>query len=201
MKTKFSIIAAGLLLARLAVAQTTLTQNYTPGLLIPVGNPVGLTDQEAFTSGLGDTISNVTVNLNFSGGYNGDLYVSIHASNGTSVVLLNDPGAGVNGFGAGGAGMNILLTDASVNLIQDETNNTVLSGDYHPATSLASFAGGAVAGDWTLFVADLGIGTGSPTLVSWSLNIDPVPEPSTFLLGGLAATGLLAGRSWKNRKI
>jgi len=82
---------------------------------IPDGNPVGASftgiyDQAA--SGL--QVGSLTVDLNISGGYNGNLYAYLVAPNGTMVILLNQPGVtGGNPFGYAGSGLNVTLTDAT----------------------------------------------------------------------------------------
>jgi hypothetical protein len=60
--------------------------------------------------------------------------------------------------------------------------------------TLASFdgiSGNDAAGQWTLFLADLSAGDQS-TLVSWSVDITTVPEPSSLALGALGLL-VLAG--------
>ena len=43
---------------------------------------------------VGSVVLELTVELNISGGYNGDLYAYLVAPNGTLVVLMNQPGVG-----------------------------------------------------------------------------------------------------------
>jgi subtilisin-like proprotein convertase family protein len=179
-----------------AQAQPEYSTNYAPGLLIQEGDPSGVSDVETFSlADPGATMADLTVGLDITGGYNGDLCAYLKSPNGTLTVLMNQPGVGVNNFGAAGAGMNITLSDLSENPIQNETSSAVLSGLYEPANVLGTFDGSVADGTWTLFVANLGSGGGSPTLVSWSLNLDvnaaPTPEPATWA-EGLAGLGLLA---------
>jgi subtilisin-like proprotein convertase family protein len=162
---------------------------------IPDGNPVGV----KFVGNVGDipsgfTVSGLTVGLNISGGYNGDLYAYLVAPDGTLVVLLNQPGvSGSNPFGASGAGMNITLQDATTvnGSIQNVTSGSVLSGSYNAAGTLVSFNGSVADGTWTLYFADLSSGGGTSTLDSWPLDITAVPEPVNVALGIFA--GLLGG--------
>ena len=100
--------------------------------------------------------------LNLSGRCNGSLYEYLVAPNGTMVLLMNQPGVGVNGFGASGVGMNITLQEfgAANGNFQNETSGSVLSGTYNTAGSLANFSWSAADGTWTLFFADLANGGG-----------------------------------------
>jgi subtilisin-like proprotein convertase family protein len=133
---------------------------------------------------VGTTVGGLTVDLNISGGYNGDLYAYLVAPNRTLVMLLNQPGASANGFGASGAGMTITLQDGAgtQGSIQSVTSSSVLSGTYNAANSLAGINGSVADGNWTLYFADLSSGGGTSTLNSWSLGITAVPEPVNMAL-------------------
>jgi subtilisin-like proprotein convertase family protein len=175
---------------------------------IPDGNPVGVTFVGTVNNIPSDfTVSGLTVNLNISGGYNGDLYAYLVAPNGTLVVLLNQPGVSVDGWGASGAGMNITLQDGTSDhgSIQSETSGSVLSGSYNAAESLVSFNGSAADGTWTLYFADLSNGGGTSTLNSWSLDITAVPEPVNVALGIfgglLGGLGLVRHHATKRRSV
>ena len=167
---------------------------------IPDGNPAGVTISGTVSDvAAGYPVLGLTVTLSINGGYNGDLYAYLVAPNGTRVGLMNQPGVGVNGFGASGAGMNITLQDAATvnGSIQNETGGAVLSGAYNAAGSLANFNGSVADGTWTLFFADMSSGGGTSTLNSWSLEITAVPEPVTTALGiffGLAAVRWFFGK-------
>lgn len=168
---------------------------------IPDGNPVGVTISGSVSDiPSGMTVGGLTVGLNISGGYNGDLYAYLVAPNGTLVMLMNQPGVGVNGYGASGAGMNITLSDAGGTSIQNETSGSVLGGSYSAAGSLSGFNGSAADGTWTLYFADLSNGGGTSELNSWSLGITAVPEPVTLALVVFVAMLLaMAGLRWARR--
>ena len=173
---------------------------------VPDGNPVGA----AFVGSVSDlaagtTVGGLTVGLNMSGGYNGDLYAYLVAPNGTLVVLLNQPGVSdANVFGASGAGMNITLQDGdgTQGSIQNVTSSSVLSGTYNAANNLAGINGSVADGNWTLYFADLSSGGGTSTLNSWSLDITAVPEPVNMALTvfGVVLVGAGIAR-WCLRKI
>jgi len=180
---------------------------------IPDGNPTGV----KFVGTVSDipagyTVSGLTVNLNISGGYNGDLYAYLVAPDGTLVVLLNQPGvSGSNPFGASGAGMgngsvnSFMLSDSGSTSIQNETSGSVLLGTYQAAGSLVSFNGSVADGTWTLYFADLSSGGGTSTLDSWSLDITAVPEPVNVALGIfgglLGGLGLVRHHATKRRSV
>ena len=199
MKTILSILT---LLAVVGTAQATLTQTFTPTSgAIPMGSPVGAVFNGNFTAGVtGDEVTGVTVGLNISGGYNGNLYAYLVAPNGTMVVLLNQPGVALNGFGASGAGMNITLQDGASDhgSIQSVTSGGVLSGSYNAAGALSGFGttgspGGPANGTWELFFADTTSGGGVSTLNSWSLDLTVVPEPVTTALAVFGGVVIIAG--------
>jgi len=56
-------------------------------------------------------------------------------------------------------------------------------------------------GEWTLFFADMSGGSVS-TLTSWSLNIEPVPEPVTVALciAGVIFGGFRFVRHFRSRR-
>jgi subtilisin-like proprotein convertase family protein len=194
------------LLAAVSVRGALYTETFNSGTSvgpIPDGNPVGVTFGGT-VSGIpsGFTVSGLTVGLNISGGYNGDLYAYLMAPNGTVVVLLNQPGVSVDGWGASGAGMgngsvnSFRLSDSGSTSIQNETSGSVLLGTYSASGTLVDFNGAVADGPWTLYFADLSSGGGTSTLNSWSLNIEAVPEPVNVALGifGVLLGGLALAR-------
>lgn len=193
---------------------TNLTATASPGALVPDANPVGLTSTINI-SGMSGYITNLTVNLDITGGFNGDLYAYLLAPDGSMVVLLNRVGMGTNNvFGYSDAGFNISLTSAATNNIHDYqsgsygisngqlTNSWAADSrmvdpmsapsvfDLAPTGyTLANLTGLYPNGDWTLFIADLSSG-GQSTFVSWGLTIVTVPEPQTWTLLGGSLVGL-----------
>ena len=180
------------LVASLAAVATVRASLYPTGA-IPDGNPSGVSFVGTYDGApAGSTVSGLTVSLNISGGFNGDLYAYLVSPNGTLVMLMNQPGVSLNGIGAYGAGMNITLQDGASDhgSIQLETSGSLLTGSYNTAGSLANFNGSTADGNWTLFFADMANGGGNETLNGWSLNITAVPEPvniSLAIFGGAAA--------------
>jgi subtilisin-like proprotein convertase family protein len=172
-----------------------IIETFTPNAPIPAGNPVGQTFVGTVSDfSAGSLVTSLTLELNVGGGYNGSFVISLQAPNGTSVSLLNRPGAtGGNPFGYGGSGLNLTLSDAGATGIQStpETPGAVVTGTYQAAGSLATLYGSAANGNWMLYFADVNAGGGSPTLNSFSLDITAVPEPVNLALGMFAAAGLL----------
>jgi subtilisin-like proprotein convertase family protein len=150
-------------------------------------------------SGENFSLTDINVTLNFSGGFNGDLYAYL-SYGGTKVELLNRVGTGLGvnpqfTFGYSTAGMNnIILDDSSPNGSIHNVATPAANATYTPdGGSLASFNTMNPNGSWTLFFADKS-GGNVTTLEGWSLDISAVPEPTTVALGivgGIGAVGWL----------
>ena len=201
-----------------AVAQTTEnTYTFSVNQLVPDANVNGLSMTTNLS--MSGNISAVTVGLDITGGYNGDLFAFLSGPNGGYAVLLNRVGVSNNAssFGYGNQGFNVTLSDSAANDIHyyqsasyslngsgqllgtwapdglniDPKSAPTVFGSSTPSALLGSFNGTNPNGGWTLFVADLSVG-GQSELVSWSLDIVTVPEPSVLVLG-IMGLGLLAG--------
>jgi len=200
---------AAVLLSSVTLAMTThagiIYSSLPSGGNIPDGKPTGWSTT-ATASGYLPTISDVTVPLNISGGYNGDLYAYL-SYGGVLVPLLNRVGTGTGspsnptyyfGFSTSGYG-NITLDDsATANGSIHNVASPVSGQSYQPdGGTLASFDGLNPNGTWTIFFADLSTGGGQSQVTSWSLNITAVPEPVSTALaifGGVAVC-VVAARS------
>jgi subtilisin-like proprotein convertase family protein len=224
-----AILTALLLAAAPVWAQTVVTTSFTNNTVasIPAGNPVGVTEQ--FTvSGLGGSVTNVQLQLDITGGFNGDLYAYLVDPAGQMAVLLNRAGVtSGNPFGYSDAGFNITLAATGNDIhYYDSYTPTITGGQLTgtwaadgrnidpqsagsvfgstlPTAGLNLYSGlngGDMNGTWTLFVADMVAGGGSPTLNSFVLTIMTVPEPQTWVMlgGGLAVFCLC--RSWRGFK-
>jgi subtilisin-like proprotein convertase family protein len=214
---RHNAILTALLLASTPVWAQTVSSSFTNITVtaIPDGNPVGLTEQ-LNVGGVGGTVTNVTVQLDITGGFNGDMYAYLVDPAGQMVVLFNRLGVdGSNPFGYSDAGFNITLSGTATNDVHYYQANTYsisggqLTGTYAadgrnidpqsagsvfgstpPTAGLNLYSGlngNDLNGTWTLFIADLAAGGGSPTINSVILSIMTVPEPETIwvaLLGG-----------------
>jgi len=204
---KKSIILGAIMMATLVgTAQATLI-TYSSGTLneaIPDGNLVGITESTTISgvpspsADYTSTIQNVDVNLDISGGYNGDLYAYLVLQNGstTTAMLLNRIGtSGSDSWGNDGSGMDVTLSSSGAlgNIHNAPFAN--LTGTYQPdgVTTLAAFNGLDMNGIWTLYLVNMVSGDPS-ILVSWGLDITPtpttppifsVPEPTTIIAGAL----------------
>jgi hypothetical protein len=183
-------------------AAVLIDQSWNVNSAIPEGNPVGITFAQTFQGLASAPISDVSVALNLSGGYNGGLfgYLVLQDANGNTAteILLNEVGTSPsNPFGSAGSGFSVTLSDAgTVNgNIHDATGLPL--GTWLPdssATFAGTFGGMTANGTWTLFLADEFAGGGVSTLTSWGLEVDTafVPEPqttgATFALSALAVS-------------
>jgi PEP-CTERM motif-containing protein len=153
------------------------------------------------------------VNLNVSGGFNGDYYAYL-VHNGGFAVLLNRAGrTSGNHFGYSDSGLNVTFSDGSPSDIHTYQNVTPpaspLTGmwapdgrnvdpasvlDTDPRTALlGSFNGQDPSGQWTVFISDVADGA-QGSLVNWGLVITAVPEPSSAMLIFLGLAGFCACR-------
>jgi subtilisin-like proprotein convertase family protein len=190
----------------------------SPGV-IPDNDPIGLTDSHTI-SGLGNQIANITVTLNISGGWNGDLYAYLRLNNGPMVVLLDRVGmTSSNPDGYGDTGFQVTLSETASHDIHFYQNYSPsyngsgqlmgtwqADGRTDPLSStrgsLSNFNGSNPNGTWTIFFADESAGEQS-TLLGWSLDITDVPElPNVALIifGTLAAARCLK-RFWNSMEV
>jgi hypothetical protein len=206
MKASILLGAAVILAAACSAQATIVVDDNLSGGTIPDGNPAGFATADA-VNGVTDVgaIDYVTVSLNISGGYNGDLYgyLVYQPSGGGSTtmsVLLNRPGLGSGSgaqqlFGYSTSGMNVTLDDRVIGANINSTQNPISGHSYNSAgNGLASTFNGVstVNGTWTLALFDMSAGGGTSVLNGWSLAVDEVPEPVTWALIIFgAATGTL----------
>jgi subtilisin-like proprotein convertase family protein len=163
-----------------------------PAISIPDGDPSGVSDTIILTSSI-TSITAVSVNLDLSAGFNGDLYVYLRHG-GALAVLLNRTGrTDTDASGYADSGFAVVLADATgrdihnYQSVQAPVPGSKLTGVWAPdaraadpdsvtetsgrSAYLSVFNGMPAAGEWTLFLADLSTGDAS-VLNHWSLRIE-----------------------------
>lgn len=222
---RICLAATGVLMAGLAFGQTpptTSTHTFTVNQDIPMGSTSGMSDTETldFTGQHLYSITDVSVTLNISGGFNGDYYGYLVHDDGFT-VLLNRPGkTSANPSGYADSGLNITLSSSAATDVHNyqssvNPNGGTLTGTFQPdgrnvdpstvldtdsrTALLGSFDGEDPSGKWTLFLADLDYGA-QGKLVSWGVVITAVPEPSSMALMSLCLAGIFGLGIWKRRK-
>lgn len=230
MRRPFKAVVMVLVLGGLCTAQATLyTYTFSSGFandgVIPDGNVTGWSDTRTISDISGDdTILDVNVRLEISGGFNGDLYGYLVHGSGFAVLLNRVGRTSGNAFGYSDAGMAVTFNDQATETTDIHLYQTVsgysISGfaqwrpdgrNVDPATVLdtdsrsallSSFNSLGANGNWTLFLADVSSGAQS-TVVSWGLDIEVVPEPVNVALAGFGGMVVLVGlgrRWWLRRR-
>ena len=152
-----------------------------------------------------------------TGGFAGEMFVSLNRNLGTSATLLNQVGvSGGEMFGHGYNGWDVTFSDSAVNgdIHTSPLSSGLLEGIWQPdgrtvATDTARtgllevFNSVAGNGDWRLNIADLEIG-GTMRLESWSLTftgddgLSAVPEPASVAV--FTGLGLIGFALWRRKK-
>lgn len=199
------------------------------GAAIPDNDFNGVTDTRTIeTPGF---IRDIMVTLEIVGGYNGDYYAWLQHDTGFVVLLNRVGRTADNSQGYSDSGLSITFQhnapSGDVHVYRETlfgNHDTPLGGpltsadagtwapdgrnvspltvtDASPrSTTLASMYGRDQQGDWTLFVADVN-GNNTGTLVTWSLDITPVPEPAQIaFVTGLGLALFAAARRQRARR-
>lgn len=205
------ILISTLSLMTVLGSQATLyTTNWSTGFVnggvVPDNNFSGWSDTRTVGAIPTGSFTSLSVDLQLTGGWNGDLYAYLVHSSGFS-VLLDRVGTGFapGVFGYGDAGMNVTLAASGTSIHQyggTSTFSSTPTGTWmtdNTSGSLASFLSTNPNGTWSLFVADLSAG-GVTTVQSWGLQMDivAVPEVETWVAAALAGA---FGAFWLNRQI
>lgn len=220
---KTSVITLSVLLFA-GVSQASIQISQPVNQLIPDGSPTGLASAINI-SGQTASVADITVNLDITGSWNGDLYAYLVHGGGFAVLLNRVGSTPTDIYGYGDSGMNVSFNDNAAGgnihyyqLVTTPAAGTQLTGTWAPdgrnvspysvtgtetpTALLSSFSDLDVNGSWTLFVADVS-GGDLNYLTSWGLEIDTittVPEPAWCgALAGMALLALLARSTWRLR--
>ena len=201
----------------LQASAALLSYSGSPGLAIPDNNPSGLGFGFNVNTPEFD-IESLTVTLNISGGYNGDIYAYLSHASGFAVLLNRTGVTGSDPAGYPDNGFSVMLVAGGTDIHDYRTTlggapaGGVLTGtwgadgrleptDILRENTLDVFTGQNPNGDWTLFLADRSPGSIS-TLDSWMVDIEAVPEPANVALavfGGIFAFAQ-GVRLWRQRR-
>ena len=160
-----------LLTAAAASASVTITHVFPSGLAVPDNNITGLADSRVI-SGQSGPIQQLTVSLELSGGWNGDLYAHLVHETGFAVLLNRIGRSASNTVGSGSSGLHAVFDDSAafdIHLLGSTAGQITgtwqpdaRTGDPDAVTNasprdalLSSFNGLSAQGRWTLFLADL----------------------------------------------
>lgn len=207
---KRTILICSVLLAVLPARAALYVTGWTNGVnatfanagMVPDGNFSGWVDSRTVSAAPAGTITGVAVNLNLTGGWNGDLYAYLVNGSGFTVLLNHVGGTANGGYGNAGNGFNVQLSDGGTAGLHNYTGNGagVLTGTWQAdGAGFGSFVGLNPNSTWHLFIADLSSG-GISTVQSWGLQMDivAVPEVETWVAAALAGA---FGAFWVNRAI
>jgi len=182
-----SVFKLGLIFV-LATAAMAAPVVYGPGTTGPIPD---LTTTD-FTLSVPDSvvITDVTVGINLTHTFDGDLEIFIISPLNTIVLLSNNRG------GAGDNFTSTIFDDGAGTLIS--AGSAPFTGSFVPDELLSAFDGENALGVWTLRITDTN-GGDFGTMGSWSLTIDgnapsSVPEPGTLSLLGIAGLALIGIR-------
>lgn len=227
-RRRVSLLSALLAAAGVVQGQVVLTGPYDVNRYVPDGDISGIADTRVLNQA--GVVSSMTVSVVLSGesGLNGDIYLGLMHGSGYAVLLNRAGVTAANPSGYGDSGFSVSFSDAAeagdvhtyrtalfdnpdVALLGSLSGSWAPSGrdadpdsttDLTPRTAmLSSFNGLGVAGEWTLFAADLRTGH-QLQLQSWSMSIvASVPEPAgaAGLTLVLAGAGVVALRTWRPR--
>lgn len=194
-----------------AATVVPFSETWTGPVVVPDNAPAGVSHTFVLSTGYQYTVL-VTVELELTGGWNGDLYAYLE-HNGQKAILLNRPGktAG-NYFGSGSTNLDVVFDDTAAEDVHiglpafgDATGSFQPDGrnvdpELVVETSartqfLAIFQNVDPDGDWTLFVSDLSAGD-EASIASATLNVTVIPEPAvgSLMLAALFGSAFVRRR-------
>jgi uncharacterized protein (TIGR03382 family) len=211
MKTHLILFSLALLTAApAAVISQTFGMNTTA--TIPDGDISGLVQSINPATSISN-LDVITVTVETTGGWNGDLYAYLWHGGEISVLVNRTGRTSGNSAGSGSSSMILTLADSATADLHAAPGGfgASISGTFQPdgrnihplsaldttprTAGLSTFTGDPAAGEYRLFIADVAAGD-TATLSSWSIALtgQQVPEPGTAALGALAGLALLRRR-------
>jgi len=208
-----TILMIAALLACAPAWGASFTSTPATPIAIPDGSANPIFDQidTSASFGAGDTVTFVSIDLMLNHTWVGDLEIVLRSPGGVVLTMMARPGNGQPegdfGFPWGNSAdfvetQVITFVDGAATSAEAMGTVNVTGGDiqassYFPDptdwdTDIASFAefiGDPAAGVWELEIRDYANGDVGE-LVSWTLDVLAIPEPSTGLLLGLGLLGL-----------
>ncbi|MBC8106257.1 MAG: proprotein convertase P-domain-containing protein [Anaerolineae bacterium] len=165
------------------------TFDNTGGTFNSANVPLAINDNTTINSTLsvagGGNINNLTVKLNITHTFDGDLVISLISPIGTTVTLANRRG------GTGENFVNTVFDDAAATSIVAGT--PPYTGSFRPETPLSALNGQNANGTWTLRVQDAAT-TDTGSLTGWSITFGSTePNVLTDAGGAYNFPGLSAG--------
>lgn len=158
------------------------------------------------------SISFMTVDVNITHTYVGDLIISLISPEGEIVVLADRIGFPATGFGCFGDDLSLTFSDAAPNTAEDLENTCndlpAASGEFQPVEPLANFNGDEQFGEWLLFVSD-NAGQDVGSITSWSITFcggggdtdfsaAVTSDPISTCANGNGTVTIQLGSSWGN---
>lgn len=115
----------------------------------------------------------MTVSVEISHTYVGDLIASLIGPNGTEVLLFDRIGQPTSNFGCDGSNLELTFSDGAASTAEDLEgtcgNTPAASGEFQPIGSFSAFNGLEQAGNWELHVTD-NAGQDLGSIDSWSIT-------------------------------
>lgn len=209
-----AFLAAAALLTTAAHAATTITENFTntTGSVIPDGDPSGLVQTLTPDTSI-ITLDSITVTVDLTGGWNGDLYAYLWHGGKISVLMNRIGRTALNPAGSATGGLGVIFDHTAATDIHSAPGGfgSSINGTFQPdgrnihpndaldttprTAGLDVFTGDAATGEYRLYLVDIASGE-EASLVSWSIALTgtAIPEPSAILLSALALPLLLIRR-------
>lgn len=165
------------------------TFDNTGGTFSSTNVPLVINDNTTINSTLnvagGGNINNLTVKLNITHTFDGDLVISLISPLGTTVTLANRRGGTGENFN------DTIFDDAAATSIVNGV--PPYAGSFRPETPLSALNGQNANGTWTLRVQDAAT-TDTGSLNSWSITFGSTePNVLTDVNGAYSFPGLSAG--------